>query len=122
MAIPLATSNIEKVLTVFQGIADGDTDLATKYIHPTKFIQHNPVAADGVSGLKAYISRFPRENHHLKVVRAFHDGPYVFTQEDGAILGQNTFFDVFRFEDDWIVEQWGFSEKSAPPNKSGHMQ
>ncbi len=56
------------------------------------------------------------------MVRAFQDGNYVFTQEDGLILGQNTFFDVFRFEDGLIVEHWAFSAKAGPPNKSGHTQ
>jgi predicted SnoaL-like aldol condensation-catalyzing enzyme len=115
-------SNIEKVLTVFRGITSRDPDLTTKYMNPEKYIQHNPHAADGVEGLREYISDLPNENHHLKVVRAFQDGPYVFTQEEGLILGQSVFFDLFRFEDGLIVEQWVFSAKGAPPNQSGHTQ
>jgi len=118
----MANSDIEKVLTVLRGIGDRDADLATMYMNPKKYIQHNPQAADGVDGLRGYIGRFPRENHRLKVVRAFQDGPYVFTQEDGLILGQNIFFDLFRFEDGLIVEHWVFSAKAAPPNQSGHTQ
>ncbi|MEH2179533.1 nuclear transport factor 2 family protein [Nostoc sp.] len=118
----MAKSGIEKVLTVLQGIGSGDPDLATKYINPKKYIEHNPHSADGVNGLRKYISQFSKEKNHLKVVRAFQDGHYVFTQEDGLILGQNTFFDVFRFEDDLIVEHWVFSAKAAPPNESGHTQ
>jgi len=118
----MAKSDIEKVLTVFQGIASRNPDLATKYMDPKKYTQHNPYAADGVEGLRDYISQFPKENHHLKVVRAFQDGPYVFAQEEGLILGQNLFFDIFRFEDGLIVEHWVFSEKAAPPNQSGHTQ
>ena len=109
----MAKSDIEKVLTVFQGIGERDADLATKYMNPKKYRQHNPHAADGVDGLREYISQFPRENHHLQVVRAFQDGPYVFTQEEGLILGQNIFFDLFRFEDGLIVEHWVFSAKAA---------
>ncbi len=118
----MATTDIEKVLTVFEGIAHRDADLATKYMNPTKYIQHNPYVADGIAELKDYIHSFPSQNHHLKVIRAFQDGPYVFTQEDGLILGQSTFFDVFRFEDGLIVEHWVFSAKAAPPNESGHTQ
>src|SRR6202161_485812 len=87
--LTMPKSDIEKVLTVFQGIGERDADLATKYMNPKKYIQHNPHAADGAGGLREYISQFPRENHHLQVVRAFQDGPYVFTQEEGLILGQN---------------------------------
>jgi predicted SnoaL-like aldol condensation-catalyzing enzyme len=118
----MPTSDIEKALTVFRGIASRDPELTTKYMNPGKYIQHNPHAADGVEGLKRYVSQFPRENHHLKVVRAFQDGPYVFTQEEGLILGQSIFFDIFRFEDGLIVEHWVFSTKAAPPNESGHTQ
>ena len=116
----MASSDIEKVLTVLQGIGSGDAELATRHISSKKYIEHNPRSAGGVDGLREYIRQFSKENHHLKVVRAFQDGPYVFTQEDGLILGQNTFFDVFRFEDGLIVEHWVFSTKAAPPNESGH--
>jgi hypothetical protein len=36
----MATSDIEKVLTVFQGIANRDADLATKYMDPQKYKEH----------------------------------------------------------------------------------
>jgi len=120
--LTMSMSDIEKVLTVFRGIASRDPELTTKFMNPTKYTQHNPHAADGVEGLRKYVSQFPRENHHLKVVRAFQDGPYVFTQEEGLILGQGVFFDIFRFEDGLIVEHWVFSAKAAPPNESGHSQ
>ena len=118
----MANSDIEKVLTVFQGMATRDADLATRYVTPRKYIEHNPRFADGADGLREYISRFPLENHSLKVARAFQDGSYVFTQEEVLILGQGVFFDIFRFEDGLIVEHWVFSTKAAPPNKCGHTQ
>jgi predicted SnoaL-like aldol condensation-catalyzing enzyme len=109
-------------VTVIQGIGSGNADLATRHINPDKYVEHNPRSADGVDGLREYIYRLSKEVHHLKVVRAFEDGQYVFTQEDGLILGQNTFFDVFRFEDGLIVEHWVFSAQAAPSNGSGHTQ
>lgn len=115
-------SDIEKALTVLHGIGARDAELATKYLNPDKYIEHNPRSADGIQGLREYISHFPKEGHHLKVVRAFQDGAWVFTQADGLVLGQNTFFDVFRFEDGLIVEHWVFSAKAGPPNESGHTQ
>ena len=115
-------NDIEKVLTVLQGIGNGDAEIATRYLNADKYIEHNPRSADSVDGLREYIRLLTKEDHRLKVLRAFQDGNYVFTQEDGLILGQNTFFDVFRFEDGLIVEHWGFSAKAGPPNKSGHTQ
>lgn len=123
----MSMSDIEKAVTVLQGIGARDADLIAKYINPEKYVEHNPYAADGVKGLREYINQFSPEDHSLenyslKVVRAFQDGPYVFTQAEGQILGQNTFFDIFMFEDGLIVEHWVFSAKAAPPNKSGHTQ
>lgn len=117
----MATTNSEKVLTVFQGIANRDLDLATKYLHPEKYTEHNPQAADGVAGFQAYIQQLSPQDH-LNVVRVFEDGSYVFTQEDGRVSDQGTFFEVFRFEDDLIVEHWAFSAPAAAPNQSGHTQ
>ncbi len=114
-------SDIEKVLTVLQGIGTGDADLAARYIHPKKYTEHNPNAADGVEGFKEYVGRLPH-GKHLQVVRAFQDGAYVVTQSDGLLLGQSTFFDIFRFEDGFVVEHWIFSAQAAPPNQSGHTQ
>lgn len=118
----MATENIEQVLTVFQGIATRNPELTIRNMNPVKYVPHNPHVGDGIKGLKAYVENLPPENHHLTVLRTFQDGHYVFTQEEGSILGQNIFFDVFRFEEDQIVEHWVFSAKAAPPNKSGHTQ
>ena len=118
----MAKSEIEKVLTVFAAISNRDADVATKYIHPDRYVQHNPVAADGVEGLRDYLVRLPSEDRHLKVARAFQDGSYVFTQAEGRRSGQRIFFDIFRFEDGLIVEHWAFSEQAAPPNESRHTQ
>ena len=116
----MTKTDIEKALTVLEGIRARDADLAAKYIHPERYVEHNPDAADGVEGLREYIKQFSPLNHSLHVVRAFQDGSYVFAQEDGQISGQNTFFDVFRFEDGLIVEHWIFSAEAAPPNQTGH--
>ena len=118
----MASTEIEKVLAVFEGISTKDADLATRYIDNKRFMQHNPRAADGVEGLRQFISRFPREQLHMTVVRALQDGAYVVTQAKGQRSGQNIFFDIFRFENGLIVEHWAFATIDAPPNESGHTQ
>ena len=118
----MAKSEIEEVSTVFRGIGARDANLATKYMNPTKYTQHNPHASDGISGVKQWIARLPREKSPLKTIRAFQDGPYVFTHTAGNVLGENVFFDLFKFEGGLIVEHWVFSEKAATPNQSGHTQ
>jgi hypothetical protein len=72
--------------------------------------------------VRDWIARLPREKSPLTTVRAFQDGPYVFTQTEGDLLGQNVLFDVFKLENGLIVEHWVFSTQAAPPNQSGHTQ
>lgn len=117
----MATSDIDKVFTLLNGIASGNPDIASSHISPEKYVEHNPRSADGIEGLREYVSLLPKETD-LKVVRAFQDGDYVFTQRDGLIFGQNTFFDIFKFNEGLIVEHWLFSAEATPPNKSGHTQ
>jgi NAD(P)H-dependent FMN reductase len=50
----MAMSDIENVLSVFRGIGNRDTNLATKHMHPTKYTQHNPHASDGIGRLRVY--------------------------------------------------------------------
>ena len=118
----MAMTDIEKVLTIFQGIGVGDTELGTRYIDHKRFVQHNPYARDGVIGLRQFISEATRDQLHPTVVRAFQDGPYVVTQAKGQRWGRNIFFDVLRFEDSLVVEHWAFGTMDAPPNQSGHTQ
>ena len=118
----MAKKDVEKVVTIFAGISAGDADLATQYIDHERFMQHNPYAADGVHGLAQFIREAPRDQLQVDVVRAIQDGPFVVTQAKGQRSGRNIFFDVFRFEDDLVVEHWAFSAADAPPNRSGHTQ
>ena len=118
----MATTQIEKVLTIFAGISAGDVNLATQYIDRKRFLQHNPSAGDGVGGLTRFINQAPSDRLHIAVVRAFQDGPFVVTQAKGQRSKQNIFFDIFKFEDGLVVEHWAFSTIDAPPNQSGHTQ
>lgn len=48
-------SDIEKALTVFRGMSIRDPALATKYMDPEHYIEHNPHARDGVEGVRQYV-------------------------------------------------------------------
>lgn len=67
------------------------------------------------------MSALPADSR-LRVVRTFVDPPYVIIQTEGRIGDAGVFFDLFRFADGLIVEQWGFSDKADLPNLSGHTQ
>lgn len=116
------TTDIEKAKNVLDGIGRGDPDLAVRHMNPAKYIEHNIHCADGIDGVREFINQVSKKDHHAMMMRTFQDGPYVVTHAEGLILGQNIFFDIFRIEEDLIIEHWVFSTTEAPPNQSGHTQ
>ncbi len=115
-------THLDKVLTVFHGIAARDAELATRHVNPHWYVEHDPHVGDGVAGLRRYVEQIGSAEHRLDVIRAYEDDDQVVVQADGAVRGDGTFFDVFRFEDGLIVEHWGFAAPAGPPNLSGHTQ
>jgi predicted SnoaL-like aldol condensation-catalyzing enzyme len=118
----MAINNIERALTIFRGIASRNKELATRYMHSTKYKQHNPHARDGVAGVEEWIDLLPPGRHRLATVRAFQDGPYVFAHTVGNLIRPEVFLDVFSFEDGLVVEHWVVWTSLAKPNGSGHAQ
>ena len=114
-------TNLDKVRTVFQGVAERDAGLATRHLDPDRYVEHDPNVGDGVESVRRYVEALAPDER-LALIRAYEDGAHVVTQADGRVRGDGVFFDVFRFEGGLIVEHWGFSAPSGPPNKSGHTQ
>ena len=97
---------------------------ASKYLG-SKYIQHNPSAADGPEGLKGFIAflkdKFPNNKSEIK--RIFADGDYVIVhvhavREPGT--RGNAIIDIFRLENGKVVEHWDvvqpIPEKAANTN------
>lgn len=101
-----------------------DFDAASKYLGP-RYTQHNPVAADGPEGLKAFIQflrdKFPNSRSEIK--RVFADGDYVIVHVH-AIREPGTrgraIIDIFKLENGKVVEHWDVAqdvpEKAANAN------
>jgi predicted SnoaL-like aldol condensation-catalyzing enzyme len=90
-----------------------------------KYIQHNPVAADGPEGLKGFIeflkAKFPDNKSDIK--RVFADGDYVIVHVHAVRTPGdrgNAIIDIFRLENGKVVEHWDavqpIPEKSANSN------
>jgi predicted SnoaL-like aldol condensation-catalyzing enzyme len=101
-----------------------DFNEASKYLG-SKYIQHNPIAADGPEGLKGFIAflkeKFPNNKSEIK--RIFADGDYVIVhvhavREPGT--RGNAIIDIFRLENGKVVEHWDviqpIPEKAANNN------
>jgi predicted SnoaL-like aldol condensation-catalyzing enzyme len=101
-----------------------DFEAASKYLG-SRYTQHNPAAADGPEGLKAYIAflkeKFP--NNHSEIKHIFADGDYVIVH-DHAVREPgtrgNAIVNIYKLENGKVVEHWDviqpIPEKAANAN------
>jgi predicted SnoaL-like aldol condensation-catalyzing enzyme len=85
-------------------------EAAAKFLG-TRYVQHNPRAADGPEGLKAFLAflrdKFP--DYHSDIKRVFADGDYVILHVHNVPTPGsrgNAIIDIFKLEDGKIVEHW----------------
>jgi len=119
----------KKIVIDFYDKAINQKDFAAASVHlGTKYIQHNPLAADGPEGLKAFLV-FAKENlktYHTEFKRVLADGDFVIVHawaranpDDPADRG-TAVMDIFRLEGDKVVEHWDVGqpipEKAANQN------
>ena len=115
--------NKKVVLQLYEAaINQKDFDAASKFLGP-RYIQHNPRAADGPEGLKAFLAylreKFPE--YHSEIKRVFADGDYVIlhvhaVREPGT--RGRAIVDIFRLEEGKIVEHWDVAQDI--PEKMPH--
>ena len=116
----------KKVVVDFydKAINQKDFEAAAKHFG-NRYVQHNPVAADGPEGLRAFLGflkeKFPQSRSEIK--RVFVDGDYVIlhvhaVREPGA--RGSAIVDIFKLENGKIVEHWDviqpIPEKAANAN------
>jgi len=97
-------------------------DKITTYINPTKYHQHNPAVADGLEGFGAAMKYFAENGlvmEYTKLHKVLGEGNFVLTISEGKFgKGEATsFYDLFRLEDDKIVEHWDVIETIAPESE-----
>ena len=103
--------NKETVIAFYDAaINDKDFAAASAYLGD-KYIQHNPLAADGPEGLQAFLE-FARENlggFKVEFKRVLADGDFVIVHAhatNGPDDRGSAVMDIFRLEDGKVVEHW----------------
>jgi len=113
-------SRKQQVVDLLKSIETGEAG-PVGYINPEKYIQHNLSAKDGLQGLQELMAQLPPNSARVNTVRVFQDGDHVFTHSEYDFFGPKIGFDIFRFENDKIVEHWdNLQETPVAPNPSGH--
>jgi predicted SnoaL-like aldol condensation-catalyzing enzyme len=116
----------KKAVVEFYNLAlnEKNFEAASKYIGP-RYTQHNPLAADGPEGLKAFIAflrdKAPQSRSEIK--RVFAEGDYVILHvhsvREAGTRGR-AIVDIFKLENGKIVEHWDVvqdvPEKAANTN------
>ena len=108
-----------QIRTLLKGIETGDPK-AAEVVNPNKYIQHNPQTHEGSEGLAALFKRLSKTSPRVNVVRIFADRDYVFAHTEYDFSSSKVGFEVFRFEDDQVVEHWDNIQARQGPNESGH--
>lgn len=111
VADAMEEQNKETVIAFYDAaINDKDFSKASAYLGDM-YIQHNPLAADGPEGLKAFLE-FAKENlsgFKIEFKRVLADGDFVIVHghaRNGPDDRGSAVMDIFRLENGKVVEHW----------------
>jgi predicted SnoaL-like aldol condensation-catalyzing enzyme len=95
-------------------LVGGHFDKLQSYFNGDHYIQHNPMVADGVSGLGKGIEEMAKQGLIMKYDKLhmiMGQGNFVLTVSEGNLGSQHTsFYDLFRLENGKIAEHWDVIE------------
>ena len=102
----------KKTVVAFYDAAINDKDFAAASVYlGDKYIQHNPLAADGPAGLQAFLA-FAKDNlggFKVEFKRVLADGDFVIVHAhatNGPDDRGSAVMDIFRLEGGKVVEHW----------------
>jgi predicted SnoaL-like aldol condensation-catalyzing enzyme len=99
----------------------GNKAAAKKYINPKKYIQHNPYGKDGLKSFEAFLDDYLAKPYKpAKIHRVLGEGNFVVVVVEAVEEGKNVaVYDLFRVENDQIVEHWDIIQEI--PKKMAHQ-
>ncbi len=99
-------------------LVNSKIDKISHYIDADNYIQHNPVIADGLSGLDKALKAMAKQGiimKYEKIHKVLGESNFVLTVSEGSFGGKHTsFYDLFRVENGKIVEHWDVIETILP--------
>lgn len=109
--------NKKVVKDAYTALLSGKIGELPAYFNGDAYINHNPAASDGLSGLaKGMQERIKMGivTKYDKIHRVLGEGNFVLLVTEGSISGKPTaFYDLFRVEDGKIAEHWDVVEEIA---------
>jgi predicted SnoaL-like aldol condensation-catalyzing enzyme len=119
-------NNSSKIVLQAIGELFGNKDIGAvdRYFGPS-YIQHNPVVADGIDGLKEVATAVAAaQSFNVTTYRVIEDGDLTALHSIYEGFGPEPLvaFDIFRVADGRIVEHWDAMAPIMPPNPSGRSQ
>jgi predicted SnoaL-like aldol condensation-catalyzing enzyme len=101
-------------------IIQGHGDKLPDYMS-ADLLQHNPLEADGIEGLGAFLQALAEAGTPLKFDKVHHvygEGNFVLSASEGSFKGEHSaFYDLFRVEADKIVEHWDTIQTIPPESE-----
>ncbi|WP_338589879.1 nuclear transport factor 2 family protein [Shewanella khirikhana] len=106
---------------VEQVLVQGHYDQLDQFIEGENYHQHNSMIADGLSGLANAIEAMQAQGvtmSYSKVHKVLGEGNFVLTISEGDFAGKPTsYYDLFRVEENKIVEHWDVIEQIPPSSE-----
>ena len=99
-------------------LVNGRMNKLAAYFDGDNYIQHNPLVADKLSGLGAFLQAMAKQGVVLKYDRIHQvlgEGNFVLVASEGSLAGHpSAFYDLFRVENGKIAEHWDTIETIPP--------
>jgi predicted SnoaL-like aldol condensation-catalyzing enzyme len=99
-------------------LVGGHLERITEFVNEDYYAEHNPRLSDGISALRAVLETNDNGNRQIdyrRVHRVLAEGNFVLVVSEGYLGDTHSaFYDLFRIENDKLVEHWDTTEKIAP--------
>ncbi len=96
-------------------------ELVSNYFRGDELIQHNPHMGDGVQEFLNMLKKWQEEGKpqiYNKIHKVLGEGNFVLVLSEGSFKGEQVaFYDLYRIEEDKIVEHWDVVETIPEPGK-----